>query len=101
MPKYKPYYSDYVRHMMRFYVRYPDLTRFNTETDRLNHSACKKIIGTYGKINQAILCDIFSSGDTLADSIYQVSLKANINQDKVWALVCDAEKKIAAERGLI
>ena len=45
----KPFYSDYVRHAMRFYSRNLSQPQFKNEVDKLNWLACDKTIKEYSE----------------------------------------------------
>ena len=97
----KPYYSDYVRHALRFYTRNLALTVFKNKADENNWVSCHKIFITYSNRDKDILAYIYSGYDTLADNVYEASLKHNLNQNIIWDMIKDFERKIARERGLL
>ena len=102
----KPFYADYVNHMLRFYartVRSGDVMRlvFKSEIDELNWLSVIKVIYKLPERDKNIIIEVFGRGDTLADNIYEVSKELAINQDTIWSLVSKVTKKIAKERGLI
>jgi len=102
----KPFYADYVNHMLRFYartVRSGDVMRlvFKSEIDELNWLSVIRVLYKLPERDKNIIIEVFSRGDTLADNIYEVSKELAINQDTIWSLVSKVTKKIAKERGLI
>ena len=102
----KPFYADYVNHMLRFYartVRSGDVMRliFKSEIDELNWLSVIKVLYKLPERDKNIIIEVFGRGDTLADNIYEVSKELGINQDTIWSLVSKVTKKIAKERGLI
>lgn len=102
----KPFYADYVNHMLRFYartVRSGDVMRliFKSEIDELNWLSVIKVLYNLPERDKNIIIEVFGRGDTLADNIYEVSKELAINQDTIWSLVSKVTKKIAKERGLI
>lgn len=97
----KPFYSDYVRHAMRFYSRNLTLSSFKKEADKANWYACNDAISFYSKRDKDILVYVYGSYDTLADNVYTMSKKYSINQNIIWDMMKEFERIIAEERGLI
>ena len=96
----KPYYTDYVRHALRFYTRNPNPT-FHTEVDKNNWYACHNAFKPYSDKDKEILISVYSGYDTLADEVYGAAKKYQINQNLIWDLMKDFERKVAKRRGLL
>ena len=98
----KSFYTDYVRHAMRFYSRnlslYPP---FKKRADMENWMACDAVIKTYSDRDKDILVYVYGSYDTLADNVYAMAKKYSINQNIIWDMMKEFERKIAIERALI
>ena len=97
----KPFYSDYVRHCLRFYSRNLQQPRFKSEVDRNNWFACANIIIGYSDRDRDILTTVYGSFDTLSDNVYEVAKKYSMNQAIIWDMMKDVERKIARKRGLL
>lgn len=102
----RPFYADYINHMLRFYartVRSGDVERltFKSEVDKLNWHAVNQVLHNLPEQDKDIIIEVFSRGDTLADNIYEVSKELGINQDVIWTLLSKVTKKIAKDRRLI
>ena len=97
----RPFYSEYVRHAMRFFSRNLICTNFKTEVDEFNWQSCYIVICRYTKQEQDILIYVYSSYDTLADNVYEMSKKYNINQNIIWDMMKEFEKLVAIERKLL
>ena len=102
----KPYYSEYVRHCLRFYIMTLDEGKgghpiFRTDVDRENWSACYHVLKDYSAENMAIISEIYRPGDTIADKIYQMAKVRKVHQDTIWSLINNTERKIAKKRGLL
>lgn len=97
----KPFYTDYVRHAMRFYSRNLTLSTFKKEVDKANWYACNDAISFYSTRDKDILVYVYGSYDTLADNVYEMSKKYSINQNIIWDMMKEFERIIAKERGLI
>ena len=97
----KPFYSEYVRHCMRFYSRNINKPRFNTEVDKDNWYACHKAIERYSDRDRDILIRVYGMYDTLADNVYEVAKLYSIDQNIIWDMIKDFERNVAKKRGLI
>lgn len=97
----KHFYSEYVRHCMRFYSRNTNKPRFNTEVDKDNWYACHKAIERYSDRDRDILIRVYGMYDTLADNVYEVAKLYNIDQNIIWDMIKDFERIVARKRGLI
>ena len=97
---YKPCYTDYVRHAIRFYSRYLDKQFFNNRVDESNWLACHRVIKSYSERDKSILLYVYGEFDTISDNVYQMSQKHEIHQNIIWDMMKDFERKVAIERGL-
>ena len=97
----KPFYTDYIRHALRFYTRNLTQPKFKKEVDKENWLACNKVIRLYSDRDKDILVYVYGSYDTLADNVYAMSKKYSINQNIIWDTMKEFERKIAEERGLL
>ena len=97
----KPFYSDYVRHCLRFYTRNPNLSRFKTNVDRNNWKACAEVVKEYSDRDRDIIASVYGNFDTLSDNVYETAKKYGINQGIIWDMMKEVERKIARRRGLL
>lgn len=98
----KTFYSDYVRHALRFYTRNCDVQPiFKTEVDKSNWLSCQSVLKKYSNRDQDILIYVYSGHDTLPDEVYNASKNFDINQNIIWDMMKDVEHKIAIRRKLI
>lgn len=102
----KPFYADYVNHMLRFYARTVqsgDVMRlkFTSEVDELNWRSVNRVLHNLPELDKYIIIEMFARGDTLADNIYEVSKEVVINQDVIWTMLSKITYQIAKERGLV
>lgn len=97
----RPFYSEYVRHSMRFYSRNLNLSSFKSEADKQNWCACDKVIKNYSDKDRDILVAVYGGYDTLPDNVYEVAKKYSVNQSIIWDMMKEFERKIARERGLL
>lgn len=97
----RPFYSDYVRHALRFYSRNLLRTSFKSEVDRTNWMACSSVIREYSDRDRDILVMVYGGFDTLSDNVYETAKKYGINQNIIWDMMKDVEREISRKRGLI
>lgn len=98
----KPFYSDYVRHALRFYSRYcAIMPYFKSDADKQNWIACNKAIQEYSERDKDILVAVYGGYDTLADNVYESANKHRINQNIIWDMMKEFERKVAKKRGLL
>lgn len=95
------FYSEYVRHCMRFYSRNLNNPRFNTEADKNNWRACHRAIERYSEKDKDILLRVYALYDTLADNVYEVAKIYQIDQNIIWDMLKEFERSVAKKRGLI
>ena len=97
----KPFYTDYVRHALRFYSRNLSQPRFKKEVDKENWEVCHNVISGYSDRDKDILVYVYGSYDTLADNVYEMSKKYHIHQNIIWDMMKEFERRIAEKRGLV
>ncbi len=101
----KTHYSDYVKHMLRFYVKYRDIDRIYKGVTKQNMDAVKKVMDRIGEKEKKLICAIFDPGYdvkvSLKEIICVVSRKYGVSEYDLWRIVSDTQKAIAEERGLI
>lgn len=97
----RPYYSEYVRHALRFYTRNLHLTHFNSEIDKANWWACASVLKSYPEEDRKVFIAVYSGRDTLADNVYMASTQYGVDLYLVWDKMKELERKIAKKRELI
>ena len=97
----RTYYTDYVRHSLRFYTRNSVKPKFRSDVDKANWLSCHSVLEKYSEKDVEIIIAIYSGFDTLADEVYNASKKYKVEQNKVWDMMKDVERKIAHRRGLV
>lgn len=96
----KAYFTDYVKHCLRFYARHEN-PEFRNDTDKANWKACEKALNSFSSEDREILKGIYESRDTMADNVYQAATRLNVDQTSIWKMVNSLEHKVARERGLL
>lgn len=98
----RPFYSEYVKHALRFYTRNClSQPMFKSEADKLNWLSCNSVLKKRSDKELAILIRVYSGYDTLPDEVYNTSKEYKINQNIIWDLMKDVERAVARKRGLI
>lgn len=96
----KPFYTEYVRHAMRFYSRHLNKPTFKHNVDKSNWYACHNVIETYSRRDKDILTYVYGEFDTMSDNVYAIANKHHIHQNIIWDMMKEFERKVAIERGL-
>lgn len=99
----KPFYSDYVRHAMRFYSRNTDgnMLHFISSADYSNWLSCRNALMHYSSMEREMFISIYGGDNTLSKNVYQASKNYKTDVNKIWDMMKEFERKIARERGLI
>ena len=97
----KKFYSDYVRHALRFYSRNLESPVFNCPATQKNWIACDTVLNEHFPRYKDVLISVYSGFDTMGDNVYEAAKKYNMPQDNIWTMMEELEKLIARERGLI
>lgn len=102
----KPYYSEFVRHCLRYYIKTLDEGKggqpiFRTDAERENWRACFDVLNGCSEEEVDMISHLYRPGDTIADKIYELSKSKRISQDTIWSLVNNIERKVAKQRGLV
>lgn len=101
----KTYFTDYVRHALRFYSRNNSAETehpvFKTEVDKKNWYACYNALKGYSDRDKKILMSVYMGYDTLADEVYNTANNFQIHQNQIWDMMKELERKVAKRRGLL
>lgn len=102
----KLYYSEFVRHCLRYYIKTLDEGKggcpiFKSAADRENWRACHEVLKSYPEDKMELISHIYRQGDTIADKIYALSETRRVSQKTYWSLIGKVEREIAEKRGLV
>lgn len=102
----KPFYSEFVRHCLRYYIKTMDEGKggvpiFKSEADKANWKACYEALKNCSEDEMDTIAYIYRQGDTIPDKIYQLSKDKGVNQDTIWGLINHIERRVAKQRGLV
>lgn len=102
----RAYYSEYVRHCLRYYVTTLDDGRgghpqFKSDVDKNNWAACHMVVRNFDDKTIDIVREIYSPGDTIPDKIYHLAKELKVSQDSIWNIINTLERNVAKKRGLL
>ena len=99
----KPFYADYVNHMLRFYTRHEGSQNqtHSHEIDKLNYSAVDKVMARVKDHEKELLVSVYITDEPVVHTIYSICPKLCINPDEAWKIISKVTKMIAKERRLI
>jgi len=98
----KPYYADYVNHILRFYFRYNRNKGFKNDVDKTNYIAADKVIQRLPDNDREVLSTVFrQDGINLAENINIAATQHGEDPAKIWSLVSMTTSKVAKERRLL
>ena len=100
----KRYYREYVRHCLAHYVTTLEVgssPKFRTAVDKTNWLSCNEVAAKLDPDDLKLLRELYGTGDTIPDKIYQISRSRRTSQSYLWSFVEDIEYKVAKARGLI
>lgn len=98
----KPYYADYVNHILRFYFRYNPTRGFKNEVDKTNYLAADKVIQRMTDPEREVLACVFKQdGINLSENITVAAAQYGEDTARLWSMVSTTTTKIAKERRLV
>ena len=105
MLKTKTYYTDYVNHMIRFYLSTPgglDLQKKKyTNASIDNWLAVQLVFRKTPEKDVEMLKNVFGYGHYLPKAVDKFSAETGTNPDEVWKVLCGINARIARVRGLV
>ena len=96
----KLFYTDYVRHCLRFYISHRQMTEFKTPADEANWKAVDGVFKALPAEQQKIVEDIYSCKDNFALAVSVTAIKHGKSEDEVRIITRQVEKQIATARSL-
>ena len=98
----KPFYAEYVNHMLRHYLRHPNELTGKNEIEFKNWTITKEIVLSKSQEEQDLLTDIYSRGTlSVYESVKEVEKERNIPANDIFALINRIAQEIAKARELI
>lgn len=103
--KTKCYYTDYVNHMIRFYLSTPTgldlLKRKYTAASVENWTAVQLVISRMPEQDADTIRGVFGCGHYLPKAVDDYCQQTGANVDDVWRVLTKVNAKIARVRGLM
>lgn len=103
--KTKCYYTDYVNHMIRFYLSTPDginlRAREYSSASIANWSAVQMVFHRLGADDSTLVREVFGCDHYLPKAVDIYCQKTGANVDDVWKVLTRVNAKIARVRGLM
>ena len=96
----KTFYTDYVRHMARFYFRSNLGLRqnFKSDVDAANWKSCHNAAKDFDK---NILIRVYEPRDEIEENVKATAVFFNVSEKTLWDTVRRFEDMVARKRGLI
>ena len=96
----KTFYTDYVRHMARFYFRSNLGLRqnFKSDVDAANWKSCHNAAKDFDK---NILILVYEPRDEIENNVKATAVFFNVSEMTLWDTVRRFEEMVARKRGLI
>ena len=97
------YYTDYVNHMVRFYLSTPDTLQMDgkRKADIDNWIAVQDVWHRIGADDKQVLNEIFKAHHRLQEGVRIYCEKTGADPYKTWVLVTKTLSAIAKRRGLV
>lgn len=98
----KPYYAEYVNHILRFYFRYDRTRGFKNDVDKTNYMSADRVIQKLSDNDVKVLTTVFQQDNpNLVDNVVLTAKKFREDPTKIWSLISSITTKIAKERKLL
>ena len=99
------YYTDYVNHMIRFYLSTPDgldlQKRQYSASSIANWSAVQMVFNRMGTDDKELVMGVFGCGHYLPKAVDEYCKKTGTDSDSVYRVLSRINAKIARVRGLM
>lgn len=96
----RKYYSEFVGHCVRFYVRNLTIKYYRSKADELNYLAVKDCFEELSAEDKDIITECFIAKDFPAQ-VKEVAKRNALTESKVWEKIGDFEESVAKRRGII
>ena len=97
------YYTDYVNHMVRFYLTTPDslMTDGKRKADIDNWIAVQEVWHRLSDSDKQVLTEIYKAHFRLTEGVRMYCDKTGADPYKIWVLITKISATIAKRRGLV
>lgn len=105
MIKTKTYYTDYVNHMIRFYLSTPEGIDFRkrnySQASIDNWLAVQLVMRKTDEKDTEMVREVFGCGHYMPKAVDEYCKKTGAESDDVWKVLSKVNSKIARVRGLV
>lgn len=97
------YYTDYVNHMIRFYLSTPDTLHMEgkRKSDMENWIAVQTVFHVLKPEEKQVLTDIYKAHFRLSDGVRIYCEKTGADERRTWIFITKVCAAIAKKRGLV
>ena len=97
------YYTDYVNHMIRFFLTTPDTLHIEgkRKADVQNWMAVQAVWHGLSEDNKKVLTDIYSRHHWITEAVRLYCQDKGAEPERIWVLITKTGAAIAKRRGLI
>lgn len=97
------YYTDYVNHMIRFFLSTPETLHMEgkRKADVMNWMAVQSVWYSLSAENKQVLTDVYSKHHWITEAVRLYCQETGADSGKIWVLITKTGAAIAKRRGLI
>lgn len=97
------YYTDYVNHMIRFYLTCPEVltTAGKRKADIENWMAVQATFHGLKESDRLVLTEVYKAHHRVTEGVRIYCLKTGADERKLWILITKVSALIARRRGLV
>ena len=97
------YYTDYVNHMIRFFLTTPESLHIEgkKKADVQNWMAVQAVWHGLSENNKKVLTEVYGRHHWITEAVRLYCLETGAEPDKIWVLITKTGAAIAKKRGLI
>ena len=98
------YYTDYVNHMVRFYLTCPDCLKMDSvkrKVDIENWIAVQGVLHSLTEENRNRIIEIYRLSYNVPEAVMMYCKKTGADEIAVWKLMTKTSSLIAKSRGLV
>ena len=97
------YYTDYVNHIIRFYLSTPETLQMDgkRKADIDNWLAAQDVFRKIGTEEKQVLEEVFRGSHRLPEGVRMYCEKTGADEYKTWVLVTKTVAAVAKRRGLV
>lgn len=88
------YYSEYIGHFVRFYLMYPNMTRFKTDMEKQMYEAVNEVWHELNELEQDIFKRLYLAKPFNAE-VLSASQDYGIAETTIWKSVLRFEDEVA------